>query len=331
MNVIAYRLPDAGAAVISKVRPVESENTSGERFLIAPFDPEELPHYYLLTSPLTEIPSSVLADNHRTYSFKELTFGEYSDYIKDIKNFIDGDADKKIVASRRKKVRLTISPQSLFDTLCATFPSAFVFFVSTKEFGTWIGASPELLLERRGQTLFTMALAGTRTAGSCGNWDSKNSKEQQIVADYIAKAFVDHGCICSVGLRRTLKAGPVEHLMTPITGGLTDRCDPGALLRTLSPTPALSGFPKEEALRIIKNHEGSRQLYGGYCGPLRADGDFRLNVVLRCAYLSATPEPTATLFAGGGITSLSEVSDEWTETENKFSTLLKFINPDIIQ
>ncbi len=89
----------------------------------------------------------------------------------------------------------------------------------------------------------------------------------------------------------------------------------------LSPTPALCGFPVESAMRIIDVCENfDRSYYGGFCGPYQNEGDFNFFVNLRS--LRLTPAGCA-LYAGGGINEMSAPDDEWLETENKLSTLLR--------
>ncbi|MDE6026945.1 MAG: chorismate-binding protein, partial [Muribaculaceae bacterium] len=80
-------------------------------------------------------------------------------------------------------------PIHLADSLISlgtSFPDAMVFCFFTPQSGLWIGASPELLLQKSDDSLFTMALAGTRLADTQKAWDEKNIEEQKMVANYIA-------------------------------------------------------------------------------------------------------------------------------------------------
>lgn len=74
-------------------------------------------------------------------------------------------------------------------------------------------------------------------------------------------------------------------------------------------------------MRIINVCENfDRSYYGGFCGPYQNEGDFNFSVNLRS--LRLTPAGCA-LYAGGGINEMSAPDDEWLETENKLSTLLR--------
>ena len=229
----------------------------------------------------------------------------------------------KTVAARVIRTGKAVDLAESFDALCEAYPHAFVFCFSTPQSGRWIGATPETLLIKHGNRLLSMALAGSRRSGSRTEWDSKNIEEQSIVTRFIRDTFIDEGFWdVTVGDRMTRQAGPVEHLCTTIEACLGD----GDALRTarrLSPTPALSGFPREAALRAIRDTElFSRGYYGGFAGPVSADGDMSLFVNLRSALAA---DGDTFLFAGGGILAESDPDSEWEETEIKASTLLKII------
>ena len=294
--------------------PVEKEG-----FVVAPFSPLCHPEFYPTEDHLNKIPANIITVNHNDFKFHIHSKVEYEDYVKRILVSLGGNEEHKVVASRRNIISWGSDPVSMFETLCAAYPDAFVFFLSLKGHGTWIGASPELLLEKRGDRLSTMSLAGTRLSDTVGPWDHKNIKEQRIVTEHIYRVFEKylHGVVESPATTR--KAGNIEHLMTTITGEGNSKTNILSLLEELSPTPALCGYPREKALETIYREEGNRRLYGGFCGPISENGDFRFNVVLRCAFLY--PDGKAILFAGGGITSHSAPELEWEETERKLNTL----------
>lgn len=176
-----------------------------------------------------------------------------------------------------------------------------------------------------------MALAGTRPRTNDASaqhpfnfnapaWDTKNIDEQQLVVDFITDCLGRHHLSPDVSWRFTRTAGPVEHCCTSITAKTPHAIDLGSLLRDLSPTPAVCGSDREEAVSIINRFESfDRQCYGGFFGPVKAADDFDLYVNLRSCRVY---DDGAALFAGGGITLLSDPDDEWNETERKLSTLV---------
>jgi menaquinone-specific isochorismate synthase len=97
------------------------------------------------------------------------------------------------------------------------------------------------------------------------------------------------------------------------------------LVRALSPTPALGGFPRDEALQLIAAAEGfPRGRYGGAVGWVDANGDGTWAVAIRCAEFS-DDRRTARLVAGGGIVADSEPLAELAETQAKLQAMLSAI------
>lgn len=213
----------------------------------------------------------------------------------------------------------------IFSSLLSQYPSAAVFYMSTPGYGTWIGASPECLLQANRQLISSMSLAGTRScAEHTEPWDSKNIEEQNIVTQQIVNDYRSFALNCEVTQPRSHTAGEVEHLMSEITAKRPSDFGPDDILRLaecLSPTPALAGYPREMALDFISGNEKiNRALYGGFVG-LISDTDSRLYVNLRSARSSLTLDGCLRLYAGGGITRFSRPETELAETEMKMQTL----------
>ena len=97
------------------------------------------------------------------------------------------------------------------------------------------------------------------------------------------------------------------------------------LVRALSPTPAVGGYPRDAAIDLIASVEGfERGLYGGAVGWVDAAGNGTWAVAIRCAELSADRR-TARLVAGGGIVADSDPLAELAETQAKFQAMLSAI------
>ena len=242
---------------------------------------------------------------------------------------------EKVVLSRFKEVNFPQekSPIQLWRTLFQAYPNTFASLISVPELGTWIGATPELLLEVQHNRFFkTVALAGTQKAfdetGECDVvWSQKEIEEQALVSRYIIN------CFKKIRLReyeekgpRTITAGQVRHLKTTFSvdmqaTGFPDL--PGQMLALLHPTSAVGGMPREEALKFIQENENyNRQLYSGYLGPVNLEGYSGLFVNLRCLQLV---NRKALLYAGAGITQDSDPEKEWLETELKASVLQRVL------
>lgn len=212
-----------------------------------------------------------------------------------------------------------------FAALCAAYPSACVFMVSYPGVCRWIGATPELLLRSVPDGYETMALAGTRPAGTLAEWPLKEREEQQYVADYIAQVLRDCKLSAEVAPTYTRRAAQVEHLCTDFNiTAIHDAVTRDLLLARLHPTPAVAGMPVCEAKRLIPALEGyNRRYYGGYIGDADVDGHCRCFVNLRSLDFDMQ---AVRLYVGGGLTARSIAADEWNETCIKSQTLLSVLN-----
>lgn len=201
----------------------------------------------------------------------------------------------------------------------------------------FIGASPELLVAVQGNTVRSHPLAGT--APRTGNPDTdqraaaellaseKNQIEHRVVIDMIHDtllpwcSYLDWEPEPSI-----ISVANVQHLSTAMEGQLsTPRPTVLELVTALSPTPALGGFPRAEALELIARAEGfQRGRYGGAVGWVDASGEGTWAVAIRCAELSADRR-TARLVAGGGIVADSEPLSELAETQAKLQAMLSAI------
>lgn len=198
----------------------------------------------------------------------------------------------------------------------------------------FIGASPELLLAVDGDVVTSHPLAGTapRTGDPAVDQQSaelllasmKDQIEHRVVIDVIHDqllpwcSYLDWEAEPSI-----VQVANVQHLGTRIEGRLThSRLPLLDMVRSLCPTPALGGHPREEALRLIATAEGrARGSYGGAVGWVDAFGNGTWAVAIRCAQLSED-RTRAQLFAGGGIVAESDPYAELAETQAKFQAML---------
>lgn len=326
VNRFKYRLPNTSAVVSGGSERLLKGFAKG--FVIAPFaNPDEglmtIPYdIHNLDSKFRPEKSNIPAST---------TSEDYEEEVRSIINALGGDRGKT-VAARAIRLDIRVDLDATFNNLCSAYPEAFVFVFSTASTGTWIGASPELLLRKEGDFLHTMALAGTRPYSEKDKkWDEKNRDEQAMVTEFIIDSLMRHCGAVTTGKTFTKKAGPVEHICTPISAYMpptllaeeyeeshTNRLR--RLLTELSPTPALCGSDRSRSLELISKHEHfQREMYGGFCGPNDIEGTTAFFVNLRSAKVSTD---TAAIYAGGGITALSSAENEWHETEIKSKTII---------
>ncbi len=231
---------------------------------------------------------------------------------------------KKAVYARVKSVSFDERKcRDFFLELCVSYPNAFVYLVSSSLFGTWIGATPEVLLSMHGQQGYTMSLAGTKKVQLQDTWSEKELEEQALVTEYIQNRLLvqdlheieQHGPF-------DIDAGPVRHLRTDFSFYSSTKSGL-EIAKDLHPTPAVAGVPTQKAQELVSTVEPfDRNLYTGFIGALSANNTF-LYVNLRCCQIQAGK---AYLYVGGGYTVQSIPENEWEETENKAKTLLDIID-----
>ena len=259
-----------------------------------------------------------------------------STYAIDFANYhaqLETGLFRKIVLARcaDEKTEEPIDPMELFRRACVLYPRMFISLVSTPKSGTWLIATPEILLEGKGRDWHTVALAGTMKLageqlggeGETSTWPTKDIQEQRIVTTYIAECLEQFTGDFREEGPRTVRAANLVHLRSDFTFILPDSQHLGDLLHTLHPTPAVCGLPKRETFNfIIQNEHTPRRYYSGFMGMLNPEGDTHLYVSLRCMNIEGNHYH---LYAGGGLLKDSTEEQEWQETEAKLETMRQCI------
>ena len=249
------------------------------------------------------------------------------DYSIDFSNYHSrlecGDFQKIVLARSTELPRKgDVDLKKLFFKACHEYPRVFVALVSTPVCGTWLVATPEILLEGDGNQWHTMALAGTMTLGNL-QWTEKNVCEQAYVTSYITECIERFTSDFTVEGPYSVRAGQLVHLRTDFRFTTHKKDLLGHLVTALHPTPAVCGIPKRETHDfIVANEHYPRSYYSGFMGPLGINGSTHLFVSLRC--MKITPHAFR-LYAGGGILTESVEQQEWDETEEKMKTMKKLI------
>jgi len=315
-DFVKYRIP--GEAAVEKKGNFEElkDLKQAKGFIVSDFLMERL---YLLK----EVNSS---EKEFSYSSKEPEVIDKEEYLKRSSDFLASLIDlnlKKAVFSRIKKVEFDESKaNALFEALGINYRNAFVYLVSSSKFGTWLGASPEILLEISEGKATTMSLAGTKPASDESEWRQKEIDEQRFVTDFILDKLKNSQLeSLEAGETYVSNAGPVKHLRTDIQFTSHSK-SPLELAQILHPTPAVSGLPQKESIDLIlKSEKHERLLYTGIIGNI-GESKSNIYVNLRSCQLQKN---FAYLYLGGGFTKDSIPEKEWEETENKSKTLLNIL------
>lgn len=248
---------------------------------------------------------------------------EYLDVCKRFQADFDQFGVKKAILSRVKQVAQGDKELAhIFEDLVRLYSDrAFVYFVSSKHFGSWMGATPEILLSGDENKLKSMSLAGTKKSAE-DSWTAKELEEQQLVTDFVKDQILNaNPTNFNEFPSETIHTGVVYHLSTRFEFSLNQQGWLG-LIQALHPTPAVCGLPREKAYGLIVKHEThNRNLYAGLIGK-KSKTNLAVFVNLRCMEITKTDFQ---LYIGGGITQRSIPENEWDETENKARTLMRVL------
>ncbi|MDE6126879.1 MAG: chorismate-binding protein [Muribaculaceae bacterium] len=311
---------------------------SGEPFGIAYLPGESIPFGQLEAGRwLAPYSERLIPGQTDTYSLPccrkpgshETETGGLESYVEAVKKVIASCAARngKTVFSREitGATGEGVTAGNIFERLCDKFPDTFRYIFHIPGEGVWMGATPEILLDvdLRTGAFSTMALAGTRvTPPTAGPWDEKNVIEHKYVSDFIAATLRDAGVSFEESPLTTLPYGRIEHLCRYFHGNLGEIPYP-VVLDSLNPTPALCGTPKEEAIADITRCEPhDRGFYGGFVA-VRTAERFVAYANLRCLKLDGD---RFSVYAGGGITALSDPCAEFAETEAKAAPRLELLH-----
>ncbi|THD67765.1 isochorismate synthase [Robertkochia marina] len=310
-----------------KLVKANDDHSSG--FLFAPFS-EDYPVVLIPSDSIVHAEIGDLTPPESTKDQVQDIIGEDNTRKKHItllsealRSLKSGKLDKVVLSRKLLIPRSERDIISVFKGLLSRYPTAFRYLWHHPEVGTWVGATPETLVKIEEGMLETMSLAGTQPyRGSMDvSWGPKEKEEQAMVTRSILNRLYPHCLHVQAGDTRTVKAGKLLHLLTPVKAVLTSQELPlEEIVAALHPTPAVCGLPRKKAKKFILEHEGyDRKYYTGYLGPLSKQGSAELYVNLRCMEIT---DEAFSIYVGGGITKDSDPDAEWEETVNKSKTML---------
>jgi menaquinone-specific isochorismate synthase len=269
------------------------------------------------------------------YSEGSLSVTDWQAAVTEAVTRIDlGELDKVVLA--RDVVVTTDAPidaRYLLTHLAARYPSCWTFSVDGL-----LGATPEMLVRRIGDTVTSRVLAGTMRRSSDATNDAslaealldsaKDHAEHEYAVQSVALALAAHCTDLDVPpTPRLLRLANVQHLATDVSGVLADGAPVLALAASLHPTAAVCGTPTERAFAVIRELEGmDRGRYAGPVGWVDSRGDGEFGIALRCASVEA--DDTLRLYAGCGLVSGSDAESELAESQAKLVAMRDALEPD---
>ena len=264
---------------------------------------------------------------------------QYLQSIANVTQLIQQQQAKKVVIARSLAITFDDEPTStqVLSQVKHQQPESYLFGFE-QDGAIFFGASPERLVKVENGQAYSSCVAGSIRRGKTaeedeqlGNEllnDDKNRGEHHYVVEMITSTFKQACNEVQVPKGpKLLKIRDIQHLFTPVEGKLKRGATILQLVKSLHPTPALGGVPREAAMDIIRRYETmDRGLYAAPIGWLDAEGNGEFAVAIRSALLK---DNQAYLYAGGGIVADSTPQSEYEETLVKFRPMLRALGGQV--
>ena len=268
----------------------------------------------------------------------------FAERVRRIKTYIrDGDTFQTNL-SQRLTAPAAVHPVEAYSALRRVNPAPYSGLLEFSGRGErrWNGldlvsASPELLLERDGESLRTEPIAGTRPRGSTPTTDDRfeadllaDEKERAEHAMLVDLERNDLGKVSAFGsvtvseYRRVDRYSEVMHLVSLVEGRLRPSLSLADAVAATFPGGTITGAPKPRTMEIIDELEPTQR--GPYTGSMAIfgfDGKATCNIIIRTLTRHADQYH---LRVGAGIVHDSEPDAEYEETLAKGRALVTAID-----
>ena len=266
---------------------------------------------------------------------KNMTKAEYKSAVENcIKNIYSGEIIQ-VVFSQRLTKTTEASAIEIYRCLRTINPSPYMFLLNFKDFQI-LGASPELLVKSTDKQITVHPIAGTRPRGSNIENDEKIATEllndEKELAEHLMLLDLgrnDVGRVSNPGSVSVTQKMEIEkyshimHIVSNVTGTLSDEFNEFDALRAAFPAGTVSGAPKVRAMQLISKLEPERRgPYSGGVGYFSYDGNMDTCIAIRTLVMK---DKTVYIQAGGGIVADSIVDNEYEETLNKMMALIRSV------
>lgn len=252
---------------------------------------------------------------------------QYFEAVERIKEYVLAGDVMQVVPSQRLSLSFAEPPLDLYRALRNLNPSPYMYFLDLDDFHI-VGSSPEILARLEEGVVTVRPIAGTRRRGRTEEEDL--ALERELLDD--PKEIAEHLMLIDLGrndVGRIADIGTVElsdkmvveryshvmHIVSNVTGKLSEGNSAIDVLRASLPAGTLSGAPKIRAMEIIDELEPvKRGVYGGAVGYISWQGDMDTAIAIRTAVIK---NETIYIQAGGGVVADSVPRLEFKETMNK--------------
>lgn len=258
---------------------------------------------------------------------------EYMSVVDEAKEFIRAGEVFQIVPSLRFTTDFAHQPLAFYRALRQLNPSPYMFYLKLDN-AMIIGASPEILVRVKEDTVTIRPIAGTRKRGA--NEAEDLALEQELLND--TKEMAEHLMLLDLGrndVGRVAADGSVQvtermiveryshvmHIVSNVTGTLARNISAMQALMAGFPAGTVTGAPKIRAMQLLDQLEPQRRgFYGGCVGYFSTQGEMDSCITLRTALIK---EGKLHIQAGAGVVADSDPLSEYEEVCNKAKALMR--------
>ncbi|WP_042220508.1 anthranilate synthase component I [Oceanobacillus manasiensis] len=279
--------------------------------------------------------------DQQTINFQpEISQANFEEKVRVAKQHIERGDIFQVVLSQRMNATMDGEPFSFYRKLRKANPSPYMFYIDFTNY-VLLGASPESLIQTRGNDILTNPIAGTRPRGTT------EEKDQELMEDLLddEKEIAEHrmlldlgrndlGRVCEIGsitlptFMKVEKYQHVMHIVSEVKGTLKQGLSSIDALISCLPAGTVSGAPKIRAMQIINQlEETKRGVYAGGVGYIGFNKDINIALAIRSLVVK---DGIASLQTGAGIVHDSIPENEFAETLNKAKSLMEVANIDLV-
>ncbi len=286
-----------------------------------------------LQTPIKRVMIDAHVDAEPLEPKSNTTKEEYMAMVEKAKEYIRAGDVIQTVLSQRFEVENETDSLDVYRALRTINPSPYMFCLDMGE-SAIVGTSPEIHVRCEDKRVEVRPIAGTRPRGVTVEEDL--AFEKDLLAD--PKELAEHIMLVDLGrndIGRVCDFNSVEvpdlmvieryshvmHIVSDVTGHLSDDHDEYDVMRVTFPAGTVSGAPKIRAMEIIAEHEKSKRgPYAGAVGYFNYNGNFDSCITIRTVILDKNK---AYVQAGAGIVADSVPINEYEETRNKARGMMK--------
>ncbi|EIY8040158.1 isochorismate synthase [Vibrio vulnificus] len=330
-------LADVANNMLKNAKTSESDNPV--LFGVVPFNQENMTRFvipqtlYISSSTRASQTSASSAPQARLISSP--SGHHYKQGVHDLLGMFANQELSKVVLSRAIEVatETDIQQQALLRNLLSINAKGYTFAAQIGDNQKLMGASPELLVAKKGSHLISNPLAGSRPRSESEQQNQasiqsllntgKDLHEHGLVVEEVERVMSKYCCnLYTPMVPSVIETQTMLHLSTQLEGQVLDPAiNVLQVAAELHPTPAVCGYPREKAYEAIKRLEQfDRGYFTGMVGWCDSRGNGEWVVTIRCAEVQPR---RMKVFAGAGIVNESQPQSELDETGAKMNTILK--------